>query len=344
MDERRFRLPDQENHFISGHALQKLLRRADGGAALLYLYLLGQKGHLHIPDAMQALLLSEQEVYAAVGVLATLGLISGGDAAAVHTTEKPTAPQQQDPPQADELPQYTAAELDQEMSTDPGFAALVKEVGGILNKILTAPDLNTLMGIYRHLGLPLDVMFQLVSHLTKEHRERYGEGKSPTLRGIEKIAYIWAREEIFTLEQAVAHIDRRERMKSEIGLLKKALDIKQDKLTPSQEKYLHRWLELNLGPEVIALAYDRTMVQTGSLQWKYLDAIVTDWHKKGLTTIDDIEAAEPSGDTKPRRGKAAAPTPSAPDRDEIARRRRLLEQMNGGDTNAARRKIVESGS
>lgn len=344
MDERRFHLPDQENHFISGHALQKLLRRADGGAALVYLHLLKQKGHLHIPDVMQALLLSEQEVYAAVGVLTTLGLLSGGDVTVHAAARQAPSNPPQDPPQSDELPQYTAAELDCELSQDPGFAALVKEVGCMLNKILTAPDLNTLMGIYRHLGLPLDVMFQLVSHLTREHRDRYGEGKSPTLRGIEKIAYIWAREEIFTLEQAVAYIDRRERMKSEIGLLKKALDIKQDKLTPTQEKYLHRWLDMGLGPEVIALAYDKTVVQTGSLQWKYLNAIVTDWHKKGLTTLDAIAAAEPGTGAKPHKKKAAAPSPSAPDRDEIARRRRLLEQMNGGDAHATRRQIIESGS
>jgi len=187
-------------------------------------------------------------------------------------------------------------------------------------------------------------MFQLISHLTKEHQERYGEGKFPTLRGVEKIAYIWAREEIFTLEQAVAHINRRERLKSEIGLLKKALDIRQDKLTPTQEKYLHRWLEMGLTPDVIALAYDKTVVQTGSLQWKYLNAIVTDWYKKGLTTTDAIEAAEPGADTKPCNKKAAKPTPAAPDRDEIARRRRLLEQMNGGDAHAIRRQAVESGS
>jgi len=335
MDERRFHLPDQENHFISGSALSKLLRRADGNATLVYLHILQQKGTLCIHGAMSALVLSEQELYAAVGVLATLGLVSGGDmsATAAPSPQKQSPPKTKpEPPQTDEPPQYTAAEIEREISTDSGFAALVKEVSGILNRILTAADLTTLMGIYRHLGLPLEVIYQLVSHATREHQDRHGAGKSPTLRGLEKIAYIWAREDITTLDAAMAHIDRRTQIKSEVGQLKKALDIRQDNLTPTQEKYLHRWLEQGFGAEVIALAYDKTMVKTGSLQWRYLDAIVSDWHKKGLTTIDAIEAAEPAQGqgAKPHLRKQKADVPAAPDRDEIARKRRLLEQMNGG--------------
>ena len=321
MDDKRFHLPDQENHFISHHALTKLLGRADGNTALVYLYILQQRGALSVSGAMEALRLSEQEVHGAVRVLVGLGLVSGRD------TRDITA-QPREMPQADELPQYTAAEIEREMTTDPAFAALVKEAGGILGKILTAPDLNILMGIYRHLGLPPEVIYQLVSHLTKEHRTRYGPGKSPTLRGIERVAYTWARDDIATLDAAMSHIARRERLQSELGRMKRALDLPLDKkLTPTQEKYIRSWLEADFDIEVIAKAYDKTVVAKGSLIWAYMNAILNKWQEKGLRTAEAIEAAEGNSGPKRQSKKHPPTTESAPNREEIARNRRLLEQM-----------------
>ena len=324
MEERQFRLPDQENYFISGHALSKLLRRADGDAALLYLYILQQNGRLDLSGAMGFLKMKEQDIHDALGVLASLALVSGTGSSSFEKTE--------DKPEKEELPQYSAAEIKQEISADSSFGALIKEVEGILGKILTAPDLNILMGIYRHLGLSTDVIYQLVSHLTREHREKYGPGKNPTLRGIEKIAYIWAKNDITTLDAAMSHIQRREMQRSQIGQLKKAMDLKQDKLTPTQEKYLFTWLEMGFEPEAVALAYDKTVVATGKLQWNYMHAILSKWHEKNLHTQDAVDEAEGSRKSTPTGGTHAANTQNTPDRQEIARKRRLLEQMNRSST------------
>ena len=318
MEEQRFYLPDLDNHLISGQSLEKLLRRADATAALLYLYILRQRGRLDRAEAMNAINLSEQELRHAVGVLASLNLISGTGA-----QEK-----KQEMPEREELPQYTAAEMEQKMQADASFRALVKEVGGMLGKILTAPDLNILMGIYRELGLPPEVIYQLVSHLTKEHRARYGEGKSPSLRGVEKIAYIWAREGILNLDAAMAYIKRREERQSQIGRLKQILDIKQDKLTPTQEKYIFGWLDMGFDIEVLGLAYDKTITATGKLQWQYMNAILTKWHEKNLHSQEAIEGAESI--RKNGGAKSEKPQQIVPTRDEIARKRELLEQMRQG--------------
>ena len=42
------------------------------------------------------------------------------------------------------------------------------------------------------------------------------------------------------------------------------------------------------------LAYDRTVLKTGRLQWKYMDSIVRSWHGKGLHTPEEIAACEQS--------------------------------------------------
>jgi len=316
MDERRFHLPDQQNYFISHSAMEKLLRRADGNATLVYLYILEQQGKFSLQGVMETLRLSEQAVYDAVSVLKTLGLVSGG-------MDKAPA-KSQAAPEREERSEYSAAEIEREIQTDSAFGALVKEMSSLLGKIPTAADLNILMGIYRDLGLPPDVIYQLISHLTKEHRAKYGAGKSPTLRGIEKIAYIWARNEINTLDRAMAHIERREQQQSAIGQMKKVMDIKQDKLTETQEKYIYSWLDMGFEAEVIAIAYDKTVVQAGRMNWNYMHAILKDWHEKKLHTPDAI--SEAAGARSPKK-QAKTQAPLAPDRDEIARRRKLLDQM-----------------
>ena len=319
MDERRYHLPDQQNHFISGNAMEKLLRRADANAGLMYLYILQQEGKISVEGAVAALRLSEDAVYDALAVLASLGLVSGSAA-------KTQREQRREMPDVEELPQYTAAEIEREMGADKAFASLVKEVSAVLGKILTAPDLNILMGLVRSLGLPPEVVYQLVCHLTKEHRDRYGAGKCPTMRGIEKIAYYWARDGIVTLDLAMAHIDRRAQQQSQIGRMKVVMDLRQDKLTPTQEKYMFDWLGMGFDVEVIASAYDKTVVATGGLKWNYMHAILKNWHEKGLHTQEDID----KGDG--RKGQVKRPKAelsNAPDRDEIARKRKLLDQMNG---------------
>lgn len=322
MQERKFYLPDQQNHFITDYALDKLLKQADGNICLTYLYFLRQRGDVTIPQAEEALRLTEQQIHDAIGQLKKIGLISGGNFA---------LKQEKIVEKAEETPQYSAEELRREKETDKAFASLLKEVERVLGKVLTAPDLNILMGIYRHLGMPAEVIYQMVCHLTAEHKERYGQGRVPTMRGIEKIAYIWVRDEIITLEAAMQHIEKRKTQQAVMGQLKKIMNLQQGSLSPSQENYLQTWISMGFAFEVIAKAYDKTLIQAGQMKWAYMHAILKNWQEKGLFSIDAV-AQEDSG------GKKALKSPAqqknkvenvAPSAQEIERRKKRMQEMEG---------------
>ena len=74
--------------------------------------------------------------------------------------------------------------------------------------------------------------------------------------------------------------------------------------------------------EALALAYDRTVLKTGRLQWKYMDSIVRSWHGKGLHSLREIR----EGDTL---SPAQAPRPAgaAPDQSELQRMERRMDKM-----------------
>ena len=324
MSEKTFSLTDLERHYISAHAMDKLIGQANATACLVYLYILKHQGNFSLPEAMQNLSLAEQELYDALGALSRLGLLSASDLAKT----KPATPPPQPMLEREELPQYSASEIEGEMGRDPVFSTLIKEVGSVLGKILTAPDLSILMGLYQHLGLPPEVIYQLVSHLTIEHQETYGPGRRPTLRGIEKIAYLWAQDEIFTLEAAMEHISKRKIQKEKISQVKKLLGLRQEKLSPTQEKYIYQWLDMGFDLEVLAQAYDKTMIQTGQLKWPYMHGILKNWHEKNLKTQADIDRQEKRG-PKPQ-GKKGKLHDAPPDPEEMAYLQNVLHHMKGG--------------
>ena len=67
---------------------------------------------------------------------------------------------------------------------------------------LSGADMKTLFGIYDRLGMPSEVIMLLINHVADRLRRRYGEGRLPTMHAVQQEAFRWAREEIFTAEQA----------------------------------------------------------------------------------------------------------------------------------------------
>lgn len=46
---------------------------------------------------------------------------------------------------------------------------------------------------------------------------------------------------------------------------------------------------MGFNEEAAAIAYDRTVTNTGSLKWPYMNKILTRWHESGLHSPKDIE-------------------------------------------------------
>ena len=305
MDERGYRL-SSELCSMSAVDADKLIECGDGDCALLYIYLM-RRGMTSPGSLARALGMTPQRLNAAAGKLKSLGLLSGGDFA----------------PRADAIPEYTAEEIVRRSEHDEGFRAVLAECERVLGHTLTGADTRTLFGIYDYLGLPVDVIMVLLHHCAEECRRRYGPGRVPTMRQIEKEAYIWVNREIMTLEQAEEYIRSREEMREGTEQLRRSFGIRDRQLSPTERKYIEGWFALGFGVEAIELAYDRTVTNTGSLKWSYMDKIIRSWHEKGLFTPEEIE----QGDA-PRRRQSAPPrrdgTPGATD---IERMKRLYDKL-----------------
>ena len=284
----KFILHEQETITLSGQTVNKLIRAGDGDAALLYLYILLTREQSTSTEAAAALGKPPGGIATAMAVLSRLGLVEldgakqEGDPSGLDKTEDPPPVLPEDEPR-----RHSVEEIKRELESGSVFYVLVEEAQRSLGKILSPEELLRLFGIYDSLRMAPEVILQLITHCISESRGRSG-GRMPSMRYIEKAAYTWEREGIFTLDKAEEYLKALDEKRSAQGEIKKALQIRERELSETQKRYVNGWIEMGFSADAVGIAYDRTMVKTGRLAWEYIDTIMKNWHNKGLHTKRDI--------------------------------------------------------
>jgi len=301
-------LSEEENIVLSAATVRRLISTGSGDAALLYLTLLQNHGSMDPQRLLDQLGWQEGRLSAAEQVLFSCGLVGGKRSSTVQE-------------RSDERPEYTREDVSHQLNTDNRFSQLTANLEQLLGKKLSTADLNILLGLYDYLGLPSEVIFLLANHCTERVTARFGEGRRPTLRQIEKEGYVWARLGLLDMNSANQYLMKYAQRKTQAGQYMSALRLGERPLSPTEERYLLSWAEMGFPPEAVELAYDRTMLKCKELRWRYLNKILCNWHEKGLHTLQEIE----EGDRRsaPKAPQSTAPTPG----DNLARMKKYLQEM-----------------
>ncbi len=281
--------------------LRKLLAAANADAALLYLFV---RSGGSLDDAQNGLHLSQTRISCAAATLRQLGLL---------------ATEQKMPTFSGERPCYSEHDVLQ-AEREPSFRSLYGEVQRLLGRNLNTEELKILLGFVRYLGLPEDVISVLVCYCKERARQR-GSLRNPSLRTIEKEAYAWAERGIDSLEEAAAFIQTQNARNSRLHRLMDTIQVRGRNLTAGEEKYAQSWLDMGFDDEAIAMAYERTCLNTGGLSWAYMNKILIRWHEAGLHTAEQVK----SGDRKPAAGQKGGQRQL--DADEQAAIQRLLQEV-----------------
>ena len=267
-----------ESVSISASVAKRLVEKGSGDAALLYIALLRRHGTVP-PRALAGELRWEKgRIEAAEAVLRELGLLTPVDL----------------PEPADEKPEYQRDDILEKLDSSEDFRMLTTQVERKLGKKLTTADISVLLGLYDYLGLPSDVIFLLVCHCAERIQRRYGEGRRPTLRQIEKEGYAWSRMGIDTQSAAAAYLKKYAERQGMVPAYMRALNLGDRLPVASEEKYLSAWQEWGFPPETVALACDKTVLKCHELKWAYCNAILKRWHEADLHTLEQIEQRDRS--------------------------------------------------
>ena len=185
----------------------------------------------------------------------------------------------------------------------------LRQVEEKLGRKLKTADLQVLAGLYDDLGMPADVIYLLVNHCITRSEERYGPGRRPTLRQIEKEGYYWARQGLFDQDSAARYLKTwRDRQQGQSAYMQ-VLGLGQRRPVASEEKYISDWMDKGFPPETVALAYDKTIFYKKQLEWRYLNGILRRWHENGWHTPEEVQQGDAGKPAQP------SPKPDKPDQD-----------------------------
>lgn len=152
----------------------------------------------------------------------------------------------------------------------------------------------------------------------KDRARRRGSHRNPSLRTIEKEAYAWAEKGIDTIEEASAFIQSQNVRASRLSQLMEVLQIRGRNLTAAEERYAFAWLDMGFENEAVSIAYERTCLNTGGLNWAYMNKILLRWHEAGLHSAAAIRTGDKKVDQKTERREL--------DADEMAAIKRMLQE------------------
>ena len=277
---------------LRADAVDRLLSCGDADGALLYLYLIRRGSDFREEDAMRDLHFSPERMERAVFTLTNLQIASAPrDLRPAKSTGSPS-------------PRYTVSELRARRTDDRRFEAVCQTAESVLGRMLTESQLRTLYTAYDHLGLPADVLIDLLTYLKQEKQ-------TVTRRDIEEQAYLWADMGIYTAQASAAFLSRLEKEKPIIADMLRALDMAGRSPSPSEYRYLSEFIRQGFDADAVGLANERLFQRIGRFSWKYLKGILDSWHDKGVHTVEEITALEPAVKQQ------TAPSPATPQSEKL---------------------------
>lgn len=302
---------------LSPDTVDALIRRGSGDAALLYLYLLRTGGDYSSRAAQDALGWNAAKTMSAMNHLIELGL-----------AEDNTPPARKNAPRPEDCPNYSTDDISSELTTEGSqFKSLLEEVEHLLGKTCSLTETRTLLELYDHLAMPAEVLLLITARKIEETQAQFGPGRRPRMSEIKAMAYQWKKLGVDSLPAAEDRIKRLDYLQSQEGALLQAVGVTARSALAAEQRYLHQWVEWGFGPKGVRMAYERTVLRKGSMNWGYCNGILRRWHAKNAHTPDEINAAERPAPKTPAQktpsGQIAAPSNS---RENLERMRRMLEE------------------
>ncbi len=195
-------------------------------------------------------------------------------------------------------PSYKSGEIDAAAERNQVLSGMFYQAESILGHTLSGNETELLYSFYDWLGLPCEVIVMLLSYAAKMGKT----GK----RYLETVAIDWADKGIDTFDKAEEYISRLEEIHGREYKIRSILGIYDRALSQTEKKYIKLWTEdMDAPPELVELAYDRTVENTGKLSWAYMNKILKSWHDSGIKDAAGVEREDIIRGKTPPKNKSA---------------------------------------
>ncbi len=180
---------------------------------------------------------------------------------------------------------------------DPEIAFMLREAEQKLGRILRQSESSTLVWLHDDMGLPGSLILMIIGFAVTEGRANIGY--------IERTAIEWANDGVADIEAAEQRLVIMRRRKSAWHIVETAMGIEHRSPTKAELEMADTWInEWNYGHDIIREAYEVCINTTSKFSMPYIKKVVSEWHKAGVKTVEDIaklntkKSATPKSDNK----------------------------------------------
>lgn len=158
---------------------------------------------------------------------------------------------------------------------------MLKDIEMLLARPLSPNEMSTYLIWQREFGFSSELILILIEYCVSK-------GKSDS-RYIEKVALSWHDLKITTIEQAQNLIKKTEDKWVNIRKILTYLGINNTDIMKPQQDLIEKWLlTYKFQIEVIFKACDVCFERLNRADFKYIDAILTNWNKNDIKTLEDV--------------------------------------------------------
>ena len=179
-------------------------------------------------------------------------------------------------------PHYTGKEIEALFDSDEGLRGFVAECERILERMFTAHDMNKLIALRQYQGLEAEYIILLCGYLKSK-----GKGTVPQ---VDSLARNMISQGILTVSALEEKINYLHRYDGTEGIIRKLCGIGSRALTAKEKKFIDKWVELGVGEEIITIAYEVAVNNTGSPSLPYINKVIMNWQDAGYRTKEDVFA------------------------------------------------------
>lgn len=201
-------------------------------------------------------------------------------------TEKKDGYIEAEPEQKDTAPpkpthaRITASEIHEITCRQPVLRSLLHEAEGMLGKTLTSTDMSTLISLHDWAGMDPEVILLVVAYCVSSGKRN--------LRYIEKTALSWLEMGLDNDEAIEKYLATQSEVEKLYKQVKEDFGIYNRQLSTKEKEYIDKWFnEYHFSHQMVCLAFEITVDNTGKLAFAYLNKILASWHDKGYQTPQD---------------------------------------------------------
>ncbi len=161
--------------------------------------------------------------------------------------------------------------------------AFVDEAQKAMGKMFNTGEVGKLVGLVDQLGFEEEAVLAILGYCVRIGKK--------SLSYAEKIAVGFHDEDILGTEDVHAQIDYLERKNTATEKVRVLFGFGGRALSSTEKKLFGKWtVDFCFDMDIITRAYELTVDAIQTPSPKYTDAILSKWHKAGLTSIHEVEA------------------------------------------------------